>query len=67
MNTMEYFARANDDRIPVSVTGMIDMDPNRIGRRMIWKFTFGDGSTLSTYSAVKGFRLANLMMKAKGL
>lgn len=56
-----------DDRIPVSVTGVIDPDPNRIGRRMIWKFKFKDGSTLATYSSKKGFRLANQMMKARGL
>jgi hypothetical protein len=58
---------ANTDRVPVALTGIMDPDPNRVGRRMVWKFTFEDGSTLATYSSKKGFRLANLMMKRKGL
>lgn len=57
----------NDDRVPVAMTGVFDPDPNRVGRRMIWKFTFEDGSSIATYSSAKGFRMAEKMMKAKGL
>lgn len=57
----------NDDRVPVKMTSLMDPDPNRVGRRIIWKFTFEDGSSIATYNSRKGFRLAERMMKARGL
>lgn len=57
----------NEDAIPVSCSGVMDMDPNRVGRRMIWQFKYADGSSLATYSSKKGFRLRQLMMKRDGL
>lgn len=63
MNENAYTAQVGPARIPVKVNGYMDMSPQRIGRRMVWKFTYADGSTEATYSAKKGFRLTELMMK----
>jgi hypothetical protein len=53
-----------DEQVPVAMRSSMDMSPARVGRRMIWQFKFEDGSSLATYNSRKGFRLANLMMKA---
>lgn len=67
MEQYSKMVKANDDRVPVQLEGFFDPSPQRVGRRQIWKFTFEDGATLSTYDSKKGFRLANLMMKKRGL
>jgi hypothetical protein len=60
---MNYSTAVVPQRIPLRVEGIMDMSPQRVGRRMIWKFHYADGSTEATYNSKKGFRLANLMMK----
>jgi hypothetical protein len=63
---MTYSARVGktDEKVPVRMSATMDTSPARVGRRMIWQFKFEDGSSLATYNSRKGFRLANLMMKA---
>lgn len=50
-------------RVPVKLESFFDTSPQRVGRRMVWKFIYSDGSTEATYSAKKGFRLTELMQK----
>lgn len=54
----------NADAVPLTVTGSLDLSPTRIGRRMVWCFTYADGSSYKTYSTKKGFEITNKMMKA---
>jgi hypothetical protein len=50
------------EAVPVAFETIFDWSPQRVGRRVIWKFTYADGSTLSTYNSKKGMRLRNLML-----
>lgn len=63
MNENTYVAHVGPDRVPVKVEGYMDMSPQRVGRRMVWRFTYADGSTDATYNSKKGFRLTELMQK----
>jgi len=48
-------------RVPVSLDKEVDF--NRTGCRVLWKFRMSDGSMYATFDPKKGFKMANEMMR----
>jgi hypothetical protein len=58
----DYTSSVKPEPIPIQLETWMDMSPARVGRRMVWKFSFLDGSSLTTYNTKKGMQLRARML-----
>lgn len=64
---MTYVSNVNKPKnwVPVSFTHKFDDSPARIGRRILYNFTFDDGSKWATYNTAKALRLVQAYYRSK--